>query len=108
MPLMVAVGALITERPPQRSRRALLTHRAHLRTRLSRGYRCAGNPDQHRVGFLKSFDVLTVIVHHGVIQRVDASETFRVPRCSLVLAISEGDLKLDAHILRQPWKGGRQ
>jgi len=34
----VAVGTLITERPPHRSRRALLTHRAYMRTRLSRGY----------------------------------------------------------------------
>src|SRR6266446_8620594 len=33
----VAVGTLITERPPHRSRRALLTHRAYMRTRLSRG-----------------------------------------------------------------------
>ena len=35
---MVAVGTLITERPPHRSRRALLTHRAYMRTQLSRGY----------------------------------------------------------------------
>src|SRR6266446_932200 len=35
----VAVGTLITERPPHRSRRALLTHRAYMRTRLSRGRR---------------------------------------------------------------------
>src|SRR6266705_2060497 len=35
---MVAVGTRITPRPPHRSRRALLTHRAYMRTRLSRGY----------------------------------------------------------------------
>src|SRR5215470_5310197 len=35
---MVAVGTRIAPRPPHRSRRALLTHRAYMRTRLSRGY----------------------------------------------------------------------
>src|SRR5882672_6937527 len=34
----VAVGTRITPRPPHRSRRALLTHRAYMRTQLSRGY----------------------------------------------------------------------
>src|SRR5713101_3692304 len=33
----VAVGTRIAPRPPHRSRRALLTHRAYMRTRLSRG-----------------------------------------------------------------------
>jgi hypothetical protein len=37
-PRMVAVETRIAPRPPHRSRRALLTHRAYMRTRLSRGY----------------------------------------------------------------------
>src|SRR5260370_22744182 len=36
--VVVAVGTLITGRPPHSSRRALLTHRAYMRTQLSRGY----------------------------------------------------------------------
>src|SRR6267143_6666366 len=39
--LTVAVGTAVASRPPHRSRRALLTHRAYMRTQLSRGI-CAG------------------------------------------------------------------
>ena len=35
---MVTVGTAVASRPPHRSRRALLTHRAYMRPPLSRGY----------------------------------------------------------------------
>jgi hypothetical protein len=47
---------------------------------INRGRRLRGarHPDQHHIGFLQAFDVLPVIMHHGVIQRVDALEIFGV------------------------------
>ena len=48
--------------------------------KIDRGRRLRGTgyPDQHHVRLLQPFDMLAVIMHHRIVQRVDALEIFRV------------------------------
>ena len=43
-----------------------------------RRLRCARDADQHDIGLLQTFEMLAVIVQHGVVERIDALEIFGV------------------------------
>jgi hypothetical protein len=47
------------------------------RCRCLRGAR---DPDQHHVGVFQVFDMLSVVMQHGVVQRIDTLEIFRIER----------------------------
>jgi hypothetical protein len=54
--------------------------RTNMTREIDRGRRFggAGNPNQHHIGLFQPFNVLAVIMHHRVVQGVDALEIFRI------------------------------
>jgi len=50
--------------------------RCGLRDRARSVFRCARHANQNHVGLFQSFDMLAVIVHHRIVQRVDTLEVF--------------------------------